>query len=135
MVPCYDDLVSVRQCVQPVQRVLEFCYRPAVRQVAGVDQDVAIWYPALEGVVQVVRVGDADHADARLVCEAGYWGRTETSEQVVDRAEGVDQRRGEDERARGRRVPRFRHYCSIGCSNSGCCGGYLGVGEGISPSI
>lgn len=61
MVAGDDNLLFVRETVEPVELGLDLCDRAGVAEVAGVDEDVAGW----DGGWGVrVRVGEADKSDA-----------------------------------------------------------------------
>ena len=87
-----DDLLFVREGVEPVDLRLDLCDCAGVAEVAGVDEDVARWDG--RGGVRV-RVGEADEADA-----VGLWwvvGRTaEEEDEGVDVADEKLEGRGEE---------------------------------------
>jgi hypothetical protein len=57
VIPAYDNLVRVRQLVDPVQLGLELCKGAFISQVTGVQEDIAIGNSRRGAIV---RVGDAD---------------------------------------------------------------------------
>jgi hypothetical protein len=57
MIPAYDNLVRMRQRVNPVQLGLELCKGAFVGQVASVKENITIGDPRRGAIV---RVGDAD---------------------------------------------------------------------------
>ncbi len=100
MVAGDDDLLAVREAVEPVELGLDLCDCAGVAEVAGVDEEVA----GGDGGRGVgVGVGEADEADAVGACGA-VGGAAEEEDEGVDVAGEEFEGGGEKEVEEGWRL-------------------------------
>lgn len=79
-----DDLVFMGKCVEPVEGLLDGFYGAVVREVAGVEQQVA---RGNVGGLVGMRVADADDPDGRPILGRVEGGATQIEKDGVDEAD------------------------------------------------